>query len=78
MKEQKKRTMTRRHKADTRTFEELDYADQARSINAQIRVLEKAITANIRRAKKEKRPSPAEKRIEQVERLVQRLKAKYL
>jgi len=70
--------VARRHKADTRTFEELDYAEQAKSINAQIRVIEKAITANIRRAKTAKKPSPAEKRIEQVERLVQRLKAKYL
>jgi len=70
--------MTRRRKNDTRTFEELTYAEQAKSINAQIGILQKAITANIRRAKTAKKPSPAEKRIEQVERLVQRLKAKYL
>jgi len=65
------------HKQHTKTFEELDYADQAKSISAQIRSLEMAIKANIRKAKDENKPPPTEKRIEQVERLVQRLKAKY-
>ncbi len=36
----------RRHKSDTRTFEELDFVGQARSINAQIAVLGRAIRAN--------------------------------
>jgi hypothetical protein len=46
---------TRRHKQDTRTFEELDYAGQAKSITAQINILIKAINAHIQRAKDEGR-----------------------
>lgn len=44
----------RRHKGDTRTFEELDFVGQARSINAQIAVLGRAIRANLRRAREER------------------------
>jgi len=66
------------HKKHTKTFEELSYAEQAKSISAQIRSLEKAINANIRKAKNENKILPNEKRIEQVERLVQRLKNKYI
>jgi len=69
--------MKRGHIDDTKTFEELNYAEQARSINAQIIIIEKAINANIRRATKEKRESPIGKRIEQLEGLVERLKRKY-
>jgi len=65
---------TLEHKNHTRTFESLDYAEQAKSITAQIHSLEMAIKANIRRALEEKRELPIRKRIEQVERLVQRLK----
>ena len=64
------------HKKHTKTFEELNYSEQAKSISAEIRSLEMAIIANNRRAKKENRQLPIEKRIEQVERLVQRLKSK--
>lgn len=45
----------KRHKKNTRTFQELDYADQARSINAQINVLVKAINAHLAKAKEEGR-----------------------
>jgi acyl-CoA reductase-like NAD-dependent aldehyde dehydrogenase len=62
---------------NTKTFDELDYTEQAKSISGQISILEKAIRANIRRAKKEQKKSPAQNRIEQVERLVQRLKKTY-
>jgi len=65
------------HQDNIKTFEELNYAEQARSINAQIIIIEKAINANIRRATKEKRESPIGKRIEQLEGLVERLKRKY-
>jgi ribosomal protein L39E len=69
---------TLEHKNHTRTFESLDYAEQAKSISAQIHSLEMAIKANIRRALKENRELPIRKRIEQVERLVQRLKMNYV
>lgn len=46
---------TKRHKNDTHTFQELDYAGQARSINAQINGLVRAINAHITRAKEEGR-----------------------
>lgn len=62
------------HQGNTKTFEQLSFAEQAKSISAQIQSLEKSITANIRRAVKENRQSPSMARIEQVERLVQRLK----
>jgi hypothetical protein len=65
------------HKNNTTTFEELDYAEQAKSITAQVHSLEMAIKANIRRAVEENREPPAIKRVEQVERLVQRLKQEY-
>jgi hypothetical protein len=64
-------------KQHTKTFEELTYSEQSKAINAEIVHLGRAINANIRRAKKENKPLPIEKRIEQVERLVKRLKAKY-
>jgi hypothetical protein len=69
--------MTGAHKNNTKTFEKLDYAEQAKSITAQIHALGMAIKANVRRAETEHRALPALKRIEQVERLVQRLKDKY-
>jgi flagellar biosynthesis/type III secretory pathway chaperone len=69
--------MDREHKTHTKTFEELDYAEQAKSISAQINILERAIIANARKAKVEQKETPIPNRIEQVERLVQRLKEKY-
>ena len=65
------------HQNNTKTFEQLSFAEQAKSISAQVQILEKAIAANIRRAIEEDRESPATARIEQVERLVQRLKETY-
>jgi hypothetical protein len=70
--------MDKEHKQHTKIFEELDYAEQAKSISAQINVLEKSITANIRRAEVEQRKIPSTSRIKQVERLVQRLKKRYI
>lgn len=40
----------RRHKQDTHTFEELDFAGQARSINAQVSRLQASIQAHVRKA----------------------------
>jgi hypothetical protein len=47
--------MAKRHKDDTKTFDELNYAEQAKSINGQIISLMKSINAHERRAIKEKR-----------------------
>lgn len=38
-----------KHGTNEVTFEELSYADQAKSLNAQISVLEKALNAHIRK-----------------------------
>ncbi len=43
------------HRNNTKTFEELDYAQQARSISAQILSLERAMLAHKRRATAENR-----------------------
>jgi hypothetical protein len=65
------------HQNNTKTFEQLDYAEQTKSITAQIHSLEMAIIANIRKAVEENRKSPATIRLVQIERFVQRLKQKY-
>ncbi|MDR2434928.1 MAG: hypothetical protein LBD47_10235 [Treponema sp.] len=65
------------HQNDTKAFGQLNFAEQAKSITAQIHSLEMAIKANIKRAGEEDRDSPAKIRIEQVEKFVQRLKKKY-
>ncbi len=45
----------RRHKDDTKTFDELTFAEQAKSINAQIVELQRSIGAHLRRAESEGR-----------------------
>jgi hypothetical protein len=45
----------RRHKDDTRTFAELSFSEQSKSISAQILRLQASITAHIRRASEENR-----------------------
>jgi len=67
----------RRHKNDTKTFEELDFVGQARSINAQIAVLGRAIRANLRRTRRERRDIRLvhSVRTDQIERLRQRIAA---
>lgn len=67
--------VARRHKSDTRTFEELSYTEQAKSISAQLLVLQRAIHAHARRAEEEGR-NPGEtmlKCIGQVSRMLTRL-----
>jgi hypothetical protein len=39
-----------KHGMNEKSFEELSYADQARSLNAQIKVVKKAINAHLRKA----------------------------
>jgi hypothetical protein len=69
--------IAKEHKQHTKTFEELDCAEQAKSISAQISILEKFIIANIRKVEAEQRETLVLSRIEQVGRLVQRLKKIY-
>jgi len=67
----------RRHKSDTKTFEELDFVGQARSINAQISVLGRAIRANLRKAWQDGRDFRHFRKIRasQIERLHKRIAA---
>jgi phage host-nuclease inhibitor protein Gam len=43
------------HGNDEKTFEELDYAGQTRTLNAQIQVLQKGLKAHIRKGETENR-----------------------
>ena len=60
----------RRSAGDTKTFNELSYADQVRSINARILVLKRSILANARRAREENRSDPTQLRIAQVQEML--------
>jgi len=66
--------MARRHKNDTLTFDEETYLQQSKTINAEIVHLGKAIKANIRRALSEGKKNPKEKRIKNLENLIERIK----
>ena len=66
--------MARRHKADTKTFDEETYSEQAKTINATIVHLGKAIRANIKRAYLEGKKCPKDKRIKNLEKLIERIK----
>ncbi|MBK9225117.1 MAG: hypothetical protein IPO23_11810 [Flavobacterium sp.] len=41
------------HGIDEKTFEQLTYSDQAKSLNAQIQIIEKALKAHFRKGKSE-------------------------
>ena len=41
------------HGTDEKSFEQLTYADQAKSLNAQIQIIEKALKAHFRKGKAE-------------------------
>ena len=45
--------MTARHKNDTQTFDGLTFPGQAKSINAQLSTLTRAVRAHIRKAREE-------------------------
>ena len=64
-----------RHKSDTKTFEELSYAEQAKSISAQLIAIQRSIRAHMRRAEEESRGSEKTmlKCIGQVIRMLSRL-----
>lgn len=64
------------HSNNTKTFEELSYAEQASSISAQILSLEKAIVAHERRALSENRDITElnSKTIAQIQRMIDRIR----
>ncbi len=66
---------TRRHQDDTKTFEELTFAEQAKAINIRIVGMERSIRAHLRRATQEGRniDHVRQKCIDQVRRLLDRL-----
>lgn len=66
---------TRRHQGDTKTFEELTFAEQAKAINIRVVGLERSVRAHMRRASQEGRNTGQvrQKCVEQLHRLLQRL-----
>ncbi len=66
----------KRHKDDTATFEELTFAEQAKSITAQLNTVQRAVRAHIRRAGAEGKDRAAvlAKCRDQVQRLLDRLR----
>jgi phage host-nuclease inhibitor protein Gam len=65
--------MEKAHKERTKTFEEETYAEQAKTINAELQNLEKAIKANIKRASLEGRSNPKDKRVNNLQDLIDRI-----
>jgi len=64
------------HGINEETFENLSFSNQAKSINGQIRIIEKSITAHVRKAGNENRDTEATKTvcIDQLERMIGRLR----
>ena len=64
------------HGIDEKTFVELSYADQARSLNAQMLYLEKAFNSHLKRAQIDGKDSEESKKkyIVQLEKLIKGLK----
>lgn len=73
-----KRTHRIRNGKPTAAFGELSFAEQAKSISATVNVLGRMINSNLRRAREESRDTAEilEKRLEQVERMVNRRKTR--
>jgi predicted RNase H-like HicB family nuclease len=65
--------MEKAHKKHTKTFEEETYAEQAKTINAELQNLESAIKANIKRAIENGKENPKDKRIKNLQNLIERL-----
>jgi len=67
--------MTERHRNDTRTFDGLTFQEQAKSLNAQLSTLTRAVRAHVRRARKEGRDheQTRAKCVAQVNRLRERI-----
>ena len=65
----------KRHKRDTKTFEELDFQEQANSLNANLVLnLPKAIRAHVRKGKEADPPRDPAETLEKCIKLVVRLK----
>lgn len=65
----------RRHQGDTKTFEELTFAGQAKAINVRVVGLKRHIQAHLRRARSERRnvDQVNQKCINQIKRLLNQL-----
>ena len=63
------------HKNDTKSFDELSFAKQAQSLNAQIQNLKAGILAHRRRAQSEQKEDSSLKYAAQLENLANELKA---
>lgn len=66
---------TRRHKGDTKTFEELTFAEQSKAINIRLVGLKRSIAAHLRRATSEGRDAEVVrlKCLDQIRRLLDQL-----
>jgi hypothetical protein len=67
--------MEKAHHNNERDFEELTYAQQSSSINAQINNIKKQILANAKKAAEEGKENPVPLRIERFRKLIQELEA---
>jgi 2-oxoglutarate dehydrogenase complex dehydrogenase (E1) component-like enzyme len=68
-----KEALVKGHKGRSKTFKQESYSEQAKTINAEMQNLEKAIKANIRRAKEDGRKCPKDMRIKNLQDLIKRL-----
>jgi len=66
--------MNRRHKHNTAVFKELTLTEQSKSITGQIHVLEMSIKANRKLNLSQNKPDPINKKIVQLEKMINRLK----
>jgi hypothetical protein len=68
--------MIRRHKGDTKAFDELSYSEQAKAINALVLNLQRSITAHLRKADDEDRDcqTARAKCLSVVERMLRRMR----
>ena len=68
------RTHKKRNGEPTATFDELSFAEQAKSINATVNVLSRMIDSNVRRGGEEDRNviDILDKRVGQIERMAER------
>lgn len=63
------------HGIDEKTFEQLSYSDQAKTLNAQIQIIEKGLNAHFRKGNNENKDitSSKEKYIIQLRKLIEKL-----
>jgi len=65
--------MEKAHKKGTQDFSDETYADQSRTITAEILNLEKAIKAHIKFAVENEKENPKEKRIKNLKDMIERI-----